>query len=255
MITGANDVLAVYASGRRLHELMTLGDWRAAQTIFLGSPVTDETTAGRVRYQHLTASPTSRQHVVTHVLDAWLLQEARHLNQVYAIAPAIVTADSSKLADRHPLRISTPRHSSSERINRGFERVPRATADTLSAGLETRENHALGRLAYQMACSGIDISSIDPAAVSVHLSSHQVVATYASQYEDFRVVLDDIGTFPMTLWAGTRRVYSAPHFSGCTVDYITECTEAFSGRAKDMQCDAVYLAILLALRRAVATAS
>lgn len=255
MITGANDVLAVYASGRRLHELMTLSDWRAAQVTFLGSPVNDEATAGRVRYQHFTSSPTSRQHVVTHILDAWLLQKARYLDHVYAIAPAIVIAESNNLADRSSLRISTPRHSSSERIDRGFERVPRATADTLSAGLETRENHALGRLAYQMACSGLELSSLDPAAVSVHWSPDQIVATYATQYQNFQVVLDDTETSPMTLWARTRQVYSAPHFSGCVIDYLIECTEAFSGRATDMRCDALYVDILLALRRAVATGS
>jgi hypothetical protein len=255
VIAGANDVLAVYASGRRLHELMTLSDWRVAQTTFLGSPVIDEATAAQVRYRHFTSSPASRQYIVTHVLDAWLLQEARHLDHVYAIAPAIVIAEGNNLTDRGSLSISTPRYSSSERIDRGFERVPRATADTLSAGLETRENHALGRLAYQMACSGLDISSFDAAAVSVHVSPDQIVATYASQHENFQVVLNDTGTTPMTLWAGTRQLYSAPHFSGCAVDYLIECTEAFRGRATGMCCDELYLDILSALRRAVATAS
>jgi hypothetical protein len=156
-MTGSEEILAVYASGRRLHELMSLADWERAPVTFAGSPVVDEIAAGRVRYQHLEASTDKRRRLVTNLLDTHVLHEARQPGRVVAIAPAIVVETGERDADPVAPRITAVRHSLPGSADRGFERVPLSTADTLGSGLETRADHALGRLAYQLACGGVDV--------------------------------------------------------------------------------------------------
>jgi hypothetical protein len=79
------------------------------------------------------------------------------------------------------------------------------------------------------------------------------VATYADPHRLFRVVLDDKGTFPMTLWTADRQVYCAPDFSGCAIGYLIECVRGIRGQPSITLCDELYVDILLSLRRAAPT--